>query len=437
MLTLETPNSYSGPTVINGGTIRIDSADALGDGSPTNALIFNGGALRISAPNSVQQPLDLGVGRSVSVGALGGTLSLATLDEIAVPGRISGSGQLRVTGGGKFILKGNNTGFTGDVVVDSEGATQLGIKGGSVLRLDHDQALTSSAVRLIPSTTTNVVTTLELNRVSIGSGVSLALAANTTNGTRLTAIRGTNDWNGAITIEGTGTSNRIGASDGARLNIAGSITGPGGFEKIDGGTVELLGDSNGWTGEIEFTEGTLLVSGNIAGSTVTVNRGILGGEAGTLGGEGGTLGGEGGTLGAVNVNHGTLAPGASIGTLHSGDVNLSGNANFHLEIESNALTTDLLASSGTVSLSLATLTVDDLGHAILIAGERFTFITANSVTGTFADLPDGAPLMVGESQFTIDYTPTSVALVAVPEPGALAVLMAGFGVAMGVRRRRR
>lgn len=427
ILELSGNNTFSGGTLVQFGILRLNN-DRAALGAPTSIVTIADGAAVDASGQSVIYSTDRvaeaivsgsgpdgfgaiqNTGVDVRRGNFWNALTLAGDTTIGTDSRYDlDSG---VINGGTFTLTKVGSGETwwsptagasiGDIVIESG---TFGVQSSDNLGSDA-------------------------HRILVHADGTLAVAGGRTNSKPITlddalftAISGMNDWNGALTLEGTGTSNRIGASEDARLNIGGSITGIGGFEKVDAGTVELLGDSSGWGGEIKLSDGTLLVSGNVSGSTVTVNGGILGGD--------------GGTLGLINLNDGTLAPGASIGTLDSGDVSFAAEATFHLEIDSSVLTTDLLASSGSVNVSFATLTIDDLGTATLTAGERFTFITANSITGMFADLPDGAPLMVGKSQFTIDYTPTSVALVAVPEPGALTTLMAGLGVAMGIRRKRR
>jgi hypothetical protein len=129
-----------------------------------------------------------------------------------------------------------------------------------------------------------------------------------------------------------------------------------------------------------------------------------------------------------------------IGTLTVGTATFASDAKFTLEINSSALSTDLLTSSGTVSLGLGVVALEalDLGNATLTAGQTFTFITAaGGVTGTFAGLPDGSQLVVGSSTYTIDYSPNSVGLVAVPEPSAVLALFAGVLPMLGLRRFRR
>jgi hypothetical protein len=58
----------------------------------------------------------------------------------------------------------------------------------------------------------------------------------------------------------------------------------------------------------------------------------------------------------------------------------------------------------------------------------------DGIAGEFAGLPDGALLTVGVNAYNIDYTPNSVALIAVPEPGSFLALLGGVGVLSGLRR---
>ena len=81
-LALTGVNSYSGTTTISAGTIAANSTTALGDGSATNTLIFNGGTLRATA--AITSPATRGV-----------TLSAASVIDTNVAVSIAGT----ITGG--------------------------------------------------------------------------------------------------------------------------------------------------------------------------------------------------------------------------------------------------------------------------------------------------------------------------------------------------
>jgi len=107
-----------------------------------------------------------------------------------------------------------------------------------------------------------------------------------------------------------------------------------------------------------------------------------------------------------------------------------------------------LSIGGSGSISGSTLSLN-VGTGIQ-SGDIFTIILTNSpVSGTFAGLPNLATFAVGGQQFEINYAynpsagnfqavnGTEVAILAVPEPGSLALLLGGVGMFAGLRRFRR
>ena len=117
MLTLAGPNTYSGGTVLNGGTLQVGSASALGAAS--GALVTNGGTL------------DLG-GKSITIGSLNGTGGTIT-NNVA-----TATTTLTVNGGGTYSGAIQNgavhlgTGpivLVGPVALTKEGTAMLTLSG--------------------------------------------------------------------------------------------------------------------------------------------------------------------------------------------------------------------------------------------------------------------------------------------------------------------
>jgi hypothetical protein len=202
--------------------------------------------------------------------------------------------------------------------------------------------------------------------------------------------------------------------------IAGAITGVGGLNIGSGSTgilsVTNTGDAYG--GPTSVNGGTLLVNGNITTSLVTVTSpGILGGT---------------GTLGALATINGTVAPGATAGTI--GTLNFLGGLTIggtYSDDVDNAGASDVLAVTGNLDLMASSiLNVNVLDS---LSGSTYTIATyTGTLTGTFdpSSLPNGYSINYGTG------TDSSITLVvAVPEPGSLALLcVAGAGM---LRRRRR
>jgi autotransporter-associated beta strand protein len=155
--------------------------------------------------------------------------------------------------------------------------------------------------------------------------------------------------------------------------------GPVSVTKVGSGTLTLTG-TNYYTGATTISAGTLLVNspGTLAAaSAVTVN--------------GGTLGGNGTINGAVTVAAaGSVAPGASAGTLKTGALNVSAMANggsgkLNFELDADTASSDQIAVTGTLTIGSDVLGLDDFTFTNLggLASGTYTLITTTAgISGT-------------------------------------------------------
>ncbi|MEO6436673.1 MAG: autotransporter-associated beta strand repeat-containing protein [Tepidisphaeraceae bacterium] len=97
-LVLSGNNTYSGPTVVNEGTVEVSGADNLGDASATNQLVLNGGALRLSGGRQTGQN-----GRMIRVNPGGGTIDTNGFDMTF--GQLVWNGELQKQGAGTLKLR--------------------------------------------------------------------------------------------------------------------------------------------------------------------------------------------------------------------------------------------------------------------------------------------------------------------------------------------
>jgi autotransporter-associated beta strand protein len=154
--------------------------------------------------------------------------------------------------------------------------------------------------------------------------------------------------------------------------------------KTGPGTLVFSGN-NTYPGFTLVNEGTLLVN-NLAGSgtgtsTVTVAAGA-------------TLGGTGSISGAVTTSAGTakVAPGASIGVLTVGSLDLSAGGTLAIEVDDTAMPkNDKLVVTGNLNLSGATLSVLPTGA---LTQPAYVIASYGTLTGTFgtANVPAGYEL---------------------------------------------
>ncbi len=122
-LTLVGPNTYSGVTSIGGGTVAVSSTNSLGNASPSNSIAISGGG-RLSDTSTTAFDF---LNRRINVGTGGGSIShnSATATTLTLGGSLTGSGNntlsfhSQAAGGGTYLLNGDNSGYTGNISIDS------------------------------------------------------------------------------------------------------------------------------------------------------------------------------------------------------------------------------------------------------------------------------------------------------------------------------
>lgn len=138
VLTITTTNAFTGPVSITGGTLAVGN---LGDGgSPSSIgaagtaasnLVINGGVLALVGEQT-------STNRSLTLGSLGGTISVPASNSLQISGQLTGAGALVKTGAGNLVLAGSNThaGGTfiseGKLVLASDTANVSGIGTGGL-----------------------------------------------------------------------------------------------------------------------------------------------------------------------------------------------------------------------------------------------------------------------------------------------------------------
>ncbi|EMF0716275.1 autotransporter-associated beta strand repeat-containing protein [Citrobacter freundii] len=204
-LTLSSVNTYTGDTLVNGGTLKAGIANAFAQSA--NVTVASGATLDLNNFNQTAHNLS---------GAGNVTLGSAMLTENAVSdttfsGTLSGTGGLTKTGSGVFTLSGNNT-YSGGTTV-SAGTLQLGDGG------------TSGAIT--GDVTNNGTLAFNRSDATTFAGVISGSGRVTQVGTGKTIFTGTHTYSGGTTVSaGTlqlGNGGTTGSVQGA-INIASGAT---------------------------------------------------------------------------------------------------------------------------------------------------------------------------------------------------------------------
>lgn len=299
-------NTYTGPTLINAGTLQLGSSNRLSDSSALT--IASGATFDLNDFDETIGSLagagtvDFGDGATASL-TLGGDGSSTTFS-----GTIIDSGDLIKVGAGTLTLSGTNT-FVGNVFLNA-----------GVLSVGADANLGAAA-----------------NPIDFGGGTL-----------RLTS---TVSMTRNATLSTTGTIDTAGVNS----TFGGVISGSGSFVKIGAGTLNLTA-ANTYTGSTTVSAGTLNVSsgGAIAGTNVTVA------STGTL-----TVA-SGGAIststaltanGAVNFNNATTTiaslDGASTGVVTLNSTNITVGSGTYAGVIQNGGSTGRLTKTGTGTLTLS------------------------------------------------------------------------------------
>ncbi|HEQ3224543.1 TPA: autotransporter outer membrane beta-barrel domain-containing protein, partial [Salmonella enterica subsp. enterica serovar Derby] len=459
MLTLSGTNSYSGGTLISGGTLVATNVDALGSGDVTDdaTLELNTGGTfdnAISGSGQVvksgDDTLTLSGSNTYTGGTIisGGTLVASNVEALGTgdvtndavlelntggdfDNAISGSGQVVKSGDETLTLSGSNT-YTGGTLIS-----------GGTLVASNVEALGSGDV------TNDAV--LELNT---GGDFTNAISGSgqvVKSGDETLTLSGANSYTGgtlisggtliASNVEALGTGD---VTDNAvlELNTGGdfdnAISGSGQVEKSGDETLTLYG-ANSYTGGTLISSGTLVANdvnalgtGDVTDNAVlelntggTFDNAISGsGQVVKSGDETLTLSGSNTYTGGTTINDGTLIA-TSVDALGSGDVTdnavleLNTGGDFDNAISgsgqvvksgdetltlsgTNSYTDGTLISGGTlVATNLEALGTGDVtNNATLELNTGGTFDNAISGSGQVVKSGDDALTLSGSNTYT-------------------------------------
>ena len=321
-LHLQRANTYTGKTIINGGTILAGSEDLLGAPASyaDDNLTLNGGTIFATNTFNIAN-----ANRGVTLGSGGGTFIVTNSSTLLIDKVIAGTGNLTKSGAGSgnLALSKANT-YTGKTTVSS-GAIMLGI----------EESLGIPSASAADSLTLNGGTLYATNDFTI------------------------DDANRGITLGASGGT--ISVDSGKTLQVSKVIAGTGALTKNLTGILNLTsGTTCTYSGTTTVSAGTLLVNGSThSSSAVTV-------------GSSGTIGGGGHAYGTVALS-GILSPGNSPGTLYTGNETWNSGASYTWQVTETA-------TNGTPGSNWDLLNVNGTLTVNATSGSKFTINVVGSPT---------------------------------------------------------
>lgn len=410
--------SFTDPLVINAGTLSATNGTNIGSniGQLTigTATLQTTGAIFSTARTTSltgTANFDITTGTATFSGVISGTGSLtksSITSSILVLSNVNTfSGGTTVNGGTLSLSAAGSLPANRNVTLANSALVNLNDNDQSIGGLSGSSS--SSAIDLGVLDTT-VLTVGNLATTSSFSGVIQGAGNLTKTSTGNFTITGANTYSGGTLVSaGTLTGNTTsfqGSTSGRNITNNATIvfdqSSSGAYGNIMNGTGDLIKQN---TGVLTLSGIVIQENVNVTAGTLTVANSAIAPTALTVS-SGATLNGTG-TIHSTVTNSGTIAPGASIGTL-----TIIGNytqaTGSTLEVELNSTTSDLLAVIGSVTIEPgATLSVFP-EFASYGPNTIYTLVFgAGGISGTFSSVI----LNLDSFDATVFYFPNTVALV--------------------------
>ena len=345
-------NTYSGTTIIKGGSVSLggDAANTGGFGPGTPTVILDGATVTMFIDNNTTQT------SSWNLVAATNSVNYLNLDwRCVLAGSGSGSGTLTMwTPYIRADITGNWSTFSGQLYVTTDLNASTASDRGGDFRIANAAGFPNAKINL------QQLVSMQ-NRVSTGTTISIGELSGDL-GCNISASGGSGGLTGTWSVGGLNTSATFGGNTYNAINLT----------KVGTGTWTWTGTNISHSGTTTVSAGALFVNGNAAPASGAVSVGA----SGTLGGTG--------VLGGATTVSGKISPGVNaIGTLtFSNNVTLANSGTAFIEINRTAGTKDLVNASGTVTYG-GTLSVTNLAGT-LANGDSFKIFNGAAYAGIFA-----------------------------------------------------
>jgi autotransporter-associated beta strand protein len=398
IFTMDVANTYTGATTVTSGALRVPDLSFLPASSAVS--VSTSGTLALTGTTLT---------RNISVGGTGMTVAHTGTEFLAVQrGALQGASgtstmngnitltealtRIGIQDGASLVLNGNIIGSaTNAVIFRASGTTSGTIDANGTASSYGDTHVYGSTVRIGSDNAFGTGGVLTVGTTGVGTS-TLDLHGNDQTVTGLRSDQ--NNTTGVITNDGATDSQLIIINTVDDWTYNGTIR-DGATHKVSlvtGGSFrQTLTGSNTFSGPTSVNGGSLLITGSLPKSQVTV------GATGTLLGNG--------TLGAPLTVAGTVSPGAALatGTLPAGPATITGT--YVCEID--GASKDVLDVLGDLDITGTTLAITILAGGFT-ESEYVIAVYSGTLIGTFASVTPG---------YAVDYsTPGEIKLTSTADP---------------------
>jgi len=399
-LILETANSYSGPTIINNGTVQIGNANA--NGSLGTGAVTNNGTLAFDRTDGPSVANDLhGTGSFIYNGT--GSVTPTSVNNDYTGSTVVNNGILYATTSAAFgqssgtaVNSGGQVYITANVNIGAEPLILSGVgDGNGALRKGGAGATTFGGALTLSTNTTIVVdsgATLTLtnaagiagasNALTIVGGGTLTLGGPVSLGTNaLTAsiatlnLNSTNFYSGGTTL----TAGVVNVNTNGALG-SGPVTATTSGRFVIGTGLNITNAFTATTVNPGAALGFLMTADNTNGTVTTVSGPITFNNIAISGGH--FIGPT--SSGYLNVPGSITMPAATPMVIRSGNLRFSGGGSYYTEIQPRANTTSIGANNGITTNAVMDLAgngaayFDLNGFSQRLAGLKNTVTPANA-----------------------------------------------------------
>jgi autotransporter-associated beta strand protein len=279
-LNLDRANTYTGPTIVNAGTLSVRNGSALGSNNLA-VTVRPGATFDLGGQNlGTREVIISGAGASTGSGTAITTVGALTntfADQTNAVINLTMTADATIGGGRRWDLRTQGTNLAvlngGTFTLTKVGTNNISVVAPGTINVGNivvnEGQLSFENGNNIMGSTVHTVTINSGGTLAFWNNIAGGITQNkpvVLNGGIVSSDNGPTALTGPVYLASNGQlrANNV-------FNVTNVVSGPGGFTKSGNNTL-TLSNTNTYSGETVVNAGTLMVTGSIANSAVTVNN---------------------------------------------------------------------------------------------------------------------------------------------------------------------